>query len=235
MPASRRPLEHQFHDPMSNESIGLSDELHDYLLSVSLREPEIMRRLREETAEHPKSKMQIAPEQGQFLQFLVRLIGARRTLEIGVFTGYSALAVADVLPSTGTLVACDISEEYTRTARRYWREAGVDDRIDLRLAPADETLDALLDDGQAGTFDFSFIDADKERYDTYYEQSLQLLRPGGVIALDNVFRGGRVTDPEVDDESVRAVQRLNEKICDDDRVALSMLPLADGVTLAMKR
>ena len=220
---------------MSNQSIGLSDELHKYLLSVSLREPDVMQRLRAETAEHPKSQMQIAPEQAQFLQFLVRLIGARRTLEIGVFTGYSALAVAQELPPTGTLVACDVSKEYTEMARRYWAEAGVDDHIDLRIAPAEETLSALLEDGQDGTFDFSFIDADKETYDTYYEQSLKLLRPGGVIALDNMFRGGRVTDPEVEEESVRAIQRLNEKLRDDERVHLSMLPLADGVTLAMKR
>ncbi|MFB6099262.1 MAG: class I SAM-dependent methyltransferase [Salinibacter sp.] len=220
---------------MSNQSIGLSDELHDYLLSVSLREPDVMRRLRAETANHPKSQMQIAPEQAQFLRFLVRLIGVRRSLEIGVFTGYSALAVAMELPPTGTLVACDVSDEYTRVARRYWEEAGVDDRVDLRIAPAEETLAALLDDGQEGTFDFSFIDADKENYDTYYEQSLRLLRPGGVIALDNMFRDGRVTDPDVEDESVRAIQRLNEKLHDDERVDLCMLPLADGVTLAMKR
>jgi Predicted O-methyltransferase len=220
---------------MSTQSIGLSDELHEYLLSVSLREPEVMQRLRAETAEHPKSNMQIAPEQGQFLRFLVQLIGARRTIEVGVFTGYSALAVASTLPPTGTLVACDVSEEYTEVARRYWTEAGVADRIDLRIAPAEETLAALVDDGQDGTFDFSFIDADKERYDAYYEQSLRLLRPGGVIVLDNVFRGGQVADPDVDDESVRAIQRLNEKMHDDGRVDLSMLPLADGVTLAMKR
>lgn len=220
---------------MSKKSIGLSDELHEYLLSVSLREPEVMRRLREETAQHPKSQMQIAPEQAQFFQLLIKLIGARRTLEIGVFTGYSALAVAEVLPSTGTLVACDISEEYTEVAKRYWEEAGVADRIDLRIAPAAETLESLLDDGQAGTFDFSFIDADKVQYDTYYEKSLKLLRPGGVIALDNVFQNGGVTDPSADDESVQAIQRLNEKIHKDERVELSMLPLADGVTLAMKR
>ncbi|WP_263785735.1 O-methyltransferase [Salinibacter grassmerensis] len=220
---------------MSTQSIGLSDELHEYLLSASLREPEVMQRLRAETADHPQSNMQIAPEQGQFLQFLVQLIGARRTIEVGVFTGYSALAVASTLPPTGTLVACDVSEEYTEVARRYWGEAGVADRIDLRIAPAEETLAALIDDGQDGTFDFAFIDADKKGYDTYYEQSLKLLRPGGVVALDNVFRSGRVTDPDVEDESVRAIQRLNEKIHDDERVDLSMLPLADGVTLAMKR
>ncbi len=220
---------------MSAQSIGLSDELHEYLLSVSLRESEAMRQLREETAEHPMSQMQIAPEQAQFFQFLIRLIGARRTLEVGVFTGYSALAVAEVLPPNGEVVACDVSEEYTQVARRHWRAAGVADAIDLRLAPAAETLDALLDDGQAGTFDFAFIDADKEPYDTYYEQSLRLLRPGGVVALDNMFRDGRVAEADVEDESVRAIQRLNQKIRDDDRVDLSLLPLADGVTLAMKR
>ncbi|MFP4228819.1 MAG: O-methyltransferase [Salinivenus sp.] len=220
---------------MSTSSIGLSDELHEYLLSVSLRESDAMRRVREETAAHPQSQMQIAPEQAQFFQFLVRLIGARRTLEVGVFTGYSALAVAQVLPPNGEVVACDVSEEYTTVARRHWQDAGVADRIDLRLAPATETLDALLDEGHAGTFDFAFIDADKETYDTYYEQSLRLLRPGGVVALDNMFRNGRVTDPDIEDESVRAIQRLNEKMHDDDRVDLSLLPLADGVTLAMKR
>ena len=220
---------------MSKKSIGLSDDFHEYFLSVSLRESDVRARLREETAEHPHSDMQIAPEQGQFLQFLVQLIGARRTVEVGVFTGYSALAVAEVLPPGGEIIACDVSEEYTQVARRYWAEAGVDDKIDLRIAPADETLAALLEDGQEGTFDFAFIDADKETYDTYYEQSLRLLRPGGVVALDNVFRGGRVADPDVEDESVRAIQRLNEKIHDDERVDLSVLPLADGVTLAMKR
>ncbi len=219
---------------MSNKSIGLSDALHEYLLSVSLRESAVMEQLRKETADHPKANMQIAPEQAQFFQFLLQLIGARRTLEIGVFTGYSALATAEVLPPSGEVVACDISEEYTEMARRYWEKAGVADRIDLHIAPAAETLDALLNDGQAGTFDFSFIDADKETYDTYYELSLELLRPGGVIALDNVFRDGRVLDDDVE-ESVRAIQRLNEKLYDDKRVELTMLPLADGVTLAMKR
>jgi caffeoyl-CoA O-methyltransferase len=156
-------------------------------------------------------------------------------VEVGVFTGYSALAVAEVLPPDGELVACDVSEEYTRVARRYWAEAGVENKIDLRIAPADETLAALLEDGQEGTFDFAFIDADKEAYDTYYEQCLSLLRPGGVVALDNMFRGGAVADPAPDDDSIRATQRLNEKIHEDERVTLSVLPLADGVTLAMKR
>ena len=220
---------------MSRQTLGLPDDLHEYLLSVSLRESDVMRRLREETAEHPRAHMQIAPEQAQFLQFLVQLVGARRVLEIGVFTGYSALAVAEVLPPNGEIVACDISEEYTEVARRYWREAGVDNQIDLRIAPANDTLAALLDDDQAGTFDFAFIDADKESYDTYYEQSLKLLRPGGVIAIDNVFRGGRVTEPAPDDESVMVVRDLNEKLHTDERIELTVLPLADGVTLAMKR
>ena len=220
---------------MSRQSLGLSDELHEYLLSVSLRESEVQRALREETAEHPKANMQIAPEQGQFLQLLVRMIGARHTLEIGVFTGYSALAVAEALPPNGQVVACDISDEYTQTARRYWKEAGVADTIDLRIAPALDTLDALLDDGQAGTFDFAFIDADKTEYDGYYERCLRLLRPGGVIALDNMLRDGRVLEDDPADEGVRAIQDLNAKLHTDDRIHLSLLPLADGVTLAMKK
>ena len=220
---------------MSTRSIGLSDALHQYLLDVSLREPAVMRRLRAETAEHPKSNMQIAPEQGAFMQLLVRMLGARRTLEIGTFTGYSALAVALALPADGQVVACDISEDYTRMARRYWTEAGVADKIDLRIAPALDTLDDLLGDGQAGTFDFAFIDADKTQYDAYYERSLQLLRPGGLAVLDNVLRDGRVTDPDPDDESTRAIQRLNKKLHTDQRVHLSMIPVADGLTLALKK
>ncbi len=220
---------------MSTRSIGLSEALHQYLLDVSLRESPVMRRLREETAAHPQSNMQIAPEQGPFMQLLVRMLDARKALEIGVFTGYSALAVAEALPEDGRLVACDISEEYTRIARRYWSEAGVDDIIDLRIAPALDTLDALLDDGQHGTFDFAFIDADKEQYDAYYERSLRLLRPGGLVVLDNVFRDGRVADPDIDNESVRAIQRLNKKLHADERVHLSMIPVADGLTLALKK
>lgn len=220
---------------MSRQSLGLSDALHEYLLSVSLRESDVLRDLRMETAEHPQAEMQIAPEQGQFLQMLVRLIGARRTLEIGVFTGYSALAVAEVLPEDGHLVACDISEAYTQTAQEYWTRAGVDHKIDLRIAPALDTLDALLGDGQAETFDFAFIDADKTEYDGYYERCLRLVRPGGLIALDNTLRDGRVAQAAPADDSVRATKRLNDKLHTDDRIHLSMLPLADGVTLAMKK
>lgn len=220
---------------MSNKSIGLSDALHSYLLENGLREPDVMRRLRDETAQHPESNMQIAPEQGQFMALLARMLGARRTLEIGTFTGYSALAVARVLPDDGQLVACDVSEEYTAVARRYWQEAGVAGQIDLRIAPAIETLDALLNDGQAGSFDFAFIDADKTSYDAYYERSLTLLRSGGLVALDNVFRNGKVTDPPPDDESTQAIDALNQKIAGDERVHLSMVPIADGLTLALKK
>jgi caffeoyl-CoA O-methyltransferase len=219
---------------MSNRSIGLSDALHQYLLDTSLREPDVLRRLRKETAQHPESSMQIAPEQGQFMQLLVRLMGANRTLEIGTFTGYSALAVALALPDDGQLVACDVSEDYTRTARRYWKEAGIEHKIDLRIAPAIDTLDGLLDDGHTGTFDFAFIDADKTGYDAYYERSLQLVRPGGLIVLDNMLRGGRVADPDPDDTSTQAIHRLNEKLHGDDRIYLSLIPVADGLTLALK-
>jgi len=219
---------------MSNRSIGLSASLHRYLLDVSLREPDLMQRLREETAQHPESGMQIAPEQGQFMQLLVRLMGAQKTLEIGTFTGYSALAVALALPDDGQLVACDVSEDYTRIARRYWVEAGVDHKIDLRIAPAVETLDALLDDGHAGTFDFAFIDADKTAYDAYYERALHLVRSGGLIVLDNMLRHGRVVDPDPDDSSTHAICALNDKLRDDERIHLSLIPVADGLTLAFK-
>jgi caffeoyl-CoA O-methyltransferase len=220
---------------MSNRSIGLSDTLHQYLLDVSLREPEVMQRLRDETAQHPESDMQIAPEQGQFMQILVRMLQARKTLEVGTFTGYSALAVALALPDDGQLVACDVSEDYTRIGQRYWTEAGVDHKIDLRIAPAVETLDTLLDDGHAGTFDFAFIDADKTQYGAYYDRSLNLVRSGGLILLDNVLRHGRVVDPDPDDASTQAIVQLNERIYGDERVHLSMIPVADGLTLALKR
>ena len=219
---------------MSIRSIGLSDVLHRYLLDTSLREPDVMRRLREETAQHPESNMQIAPEQGQFMQLLVRLVGAERTLEVGTFTGYSALAVALTLPDDGQLVACDVSEDYTRVARRYWQKAGVAHKVDLRIGPAVDTLDTLLNDGQAGSFDFAFIDADKTGYDAYYERSLQLVRSGGLIMLDNMLRSGRVVDPDPDDASTQAIHRLNEKLHRDDRIHLSLIPVADGLTLALK-
>ncbi|BAZ50195.1 O-methyltransferase family protein [Nostoc sp. NIES-4103] len=220
---------------MSSQTINLDSQLYDYLLSTSVREPEILWRLRQETASHPRARMQISPEQGQFMRLLVQLIGAKKTLEVGVFTGYSSLSVALALPADGKIVACDVSEEFTAIARRYWQQAGVADKIDLRLAPGLETLDALLADGQAGTFDFAFIDADKENYDGYYERSLQLLRPGGLIAIDNVLWSGRVANPQIQDESTQAIRALNKKLHDDERVTLSLVPIGDGLTLALKR
>ncbi len=225
---------------MSNRSIGLTETLHDYLLSVSLRETPVMRELREETARHPQANMQIAPEQGQFMALLVRLLGAGRTLEIGAFTGYSAIAVARALPDDGRIVTCDVSEEYTAIARRYWKKANVEDKIELRLAPAIETLDALLagglsDYGGRDTFDFSFIDADKTNYDAYYERSLQLVRPGGLIAFDNTLWDGKVADETAQDADTRALRALNKKLYADERIDLSLVPIADGLTLCRKR
>ncbi len=215
--------------------LGLSEELYDYILSASLREADVLRRLREETARMPLAIMQIAPEQGQFMALIVELIGAKRTIEVGVFTGYSSLAVALALPDDGHITACDVSEEWTAIARRYWAEAGVAHKVDLRLAPAIETLDALLSDGQAGSYDFAFIDAEKTEYADYYERVLRLLRQGGLVAVDNVLWNGAVADPADDKEDTNAIRAFNEKLHGDDRVSLSLLPLADGLTLARKR
>ncbi len=179
--------------------------------------------------------MQIAPEQGQFMALLIELLGATKTLEIGVFTGYSSLRVALALPPNGKIVACDVSEEYTAIARRYWQTAGVADKIDLRLAPALETLDQLLASGQAETFDFAFIDADKQNYEGYYERSLQLVRRGGLIAIDNVLWSGQVANPQDQDNSTLAIRAFNDKLHHDERVSLSLVPIADGLTLAFKR
>jgi predicted O-methyltransferase YrrM len=220
---------------MSKKTLGLDDSLYDYLLSVSLREPDILRQLREETAHYPEAVMQIAPEQGQFMTLLVQLIRATKTLDVGVFTGYSSLCVALALPPSGKVIACDVSEEYTTVARRYWEAAGVAEKIDLRLAPALETLDKLLAAGQAETFDFAFIDADKRNYEGYYERSLQLVRPGGLIAIDNVLWSGRVADPQEQEARTRIIRAFNEKLHHDERVTLSLVPIADGLTLALKR
>lgn len=220
---------------MSNRSIGLSDALYDYLLSVSLREPEILAELRRETMAMAQRSMQIAPEQGQFMALLVRLTGALRVLEIGTFTGYSALAMALALPPEGRIIACDVSEEWTEVARRYWQRAGVGDRIELRLAPALETLDALIGAGGGATFDFAFIDADKSRYLDYYERTLTLLRPGGLIAVDNTLWGGSVVDPEKTDPDTAAIRAFNAALRDDPRIELSLVPIGDGLTLARKR
>jgi predicted O-methyltransferase YrrM len=220
---------------MSTKTITLTESLHHYLLSVSLREPPILARLREETAQHPLANMQIAPEQGQFMALLVRLMGVKKYLELGVFTGYSALSVALALPPDGKLIACDVNEEWTSMARRYWQEAGVAHKIALRIAPALETLDKLLANGEAGSFDFVFIDADKENYTNYYERSLELVRHGGLIVIDNVLWSGWVADPDEQDVDTVAIRRFNTKLHLDERIDLSMLPLADGLTLAYKR
>jgi predicted O-methyltransferase YrrM len=209
--------------------------VYDYLLSVSLREAPILRRLREETAALPNASMQVPPEHGQFMAFLARLTGARNALEVGVFTGYSSLSVAMAMPEDGRIVACDISEEFTSVARRYWKEAGVEHKIDLRIRPALETLRELMAQGRRGAFDFAFIDADKTSYANYYECALELLRPGGLIMVDNVLWSGRVADPKETDADTVALRAFNEKVHADTRVFHSMLPLGDGVTLALKR
>ena len=215
---------------------GLIDpKVIDYIMSSGLREPDVMRKLREETEKHPFARFQIPPEQGQLFQILMRMSGARRVLEIGVFTGYSSLAMALAMPPDGRIVACDISEEYTRTARRYWTEAGVAGKIDLRLGPAAETLESLIAAGQSGSFDFAFVDADKTGYPRYYEQCMKLVRPGGVIALDNMLSRGRVLEENPQDPDVAALRKMNEAIHRDERVDAILLPLGDGLTLAVKR
>jgi predicted O-methyltransferase YrrM len=221
---------------MSNQSIGLSDPLYQYLLANSVREPEILVKLRAETAEHPLVNMQISPEQGQLMGLLVQLIGAKKCLEVGVFTGYSSLAVALNLPDDGRIIACDVSDEFTSIARRYWQAAGVSNKIDLYVAPALDTLDRLLADGEAGTFDFAFIDADKNNYGAYYDRCFQLVRQGGLILVDNVLWYGRVADPAMDsDKRTQAIKQINQQIYDDDRVQISLIPIGDGLTIARKR
>jgi predicted O-methyltransferase YrrM len=219
---------------MSLRTLDLDDTLYRYLLDVSLREHPAQAALRAATSAHPHARMQISPEQGQLMALLIRLIGARRTIEVGVFTGYSALTVALALPDDGKVIACDVSRDYTDIARPFWEQAGIAHRIDLRIAPALQTLDSLLAGGEAGCFDFAFIDADKESYDAYYERCLELLRPGGLIALDNTLWSGKVARP-ADDEDTAALQTLNHKLHGDRRVDLSLLPIGDGLTLARKR
>ena len=220
---------------MSNRTITLDDALYEYLTSVSLREPDVLRRLREETAALPQHAMQIAPEQGQFMSLLVELTGARKCLEIGTFTGYSALSVARKLPDEGVLVACDISEDFTNRAKPFWDEAGVAGKIDLRIGPALETLDRMLADGENGTFDFAFIDADKVNYLGYFQRALDLTRTGGLICVDNVLWSGAVADPSRNDEDTVAIRAFNAALSKDARISLSLVPIGDGLTLARKR
>lgn len=220
---------------MARRSINLTDPLHEYLVASSVREPAVLARLRAETAPLEMAGMQISAEQGQFMRLLVELIGAKRVVEVGTFTGYSSLAVALSLPADGRIVACDVNREWTGIARRYWAEAGVAGKIDLRLAPARDTLDAMIAAGEQGRYDFAFIDADKKNYDVYYERCLELVRPGGLLAIDNVLWNGKVIDPVADDEDTMAIRALNAKIAKDERVSVSLVPIGDGLTLARKR
>ena len=219
---------------MSTATIILDKKLREYLLNVSVKESEILRELREETAQMEYSAMQISPEQGAFMSFLVELIQAKRTLEIGVFTGYSALVVAMALPEDGIVTACDVSEEWANVGMKYWKKAQVENKINLRIAPALKTLDQLLSEGKQGTYDFAFIDADKIEYQGYFDKSLELLRIGGLIAIDNVLWGGSVIDDSIQDSSTKAIRKFNKKLYQDERVSISMVPIGDGLTLARK-
>jgi predicted O-methyltransferase YrrM len=220
---------------MANTTMGLSPDLAAYVRRVGAREPQVLARLREETAALPQHGMQIAPEEGSFLAMLVELTGARRYLEIGTFTGYSSTVVALALPQDGHVVCCDVSQDWTSMARRYWEEAGVAAKVDLRVAPAAETLEQLLADGEGDTYDLAFIDADKAGYDTYYEFLLRLVRPGGLIVFDNTLWSGKVIDPDVTDADTLALKALNDKLASDERISVCLLPIADGVTLARRR
>ncbi|MGH8114656.1 MAG: class I SAM-dependent methyltransferase [Rhodanobacteraceae bacterium] len=219
---------------MSRRTINLDDRLYQYLLDHTLHEHPEQTALREATARYPRGGMQISPEQGQFMSLLVKLIGARRTIEIGTFTGYSALTVALALPKDGRVLACDVSEEYTSVGKPYWQRAGVSEKIELIIAPANETLDDRLAAGEAGRYDFAFIDADKTNYDGYYERCLTLTRQGGLLAFDNTLWSGDVARPAQDDDT-RALQALNDKLHQDERIDMALLPIGDGLTLATKR
>jgi predicted O-methyltransferase YrrM len=219
---------------MARRSLELDDRLYDYLVQFGTRESDLLKDLRAETAKLPGAGMQIGPEQGAFMAVLVELIGAKRALEIGTFTGYSSLCIAGALPADGKLICCDVSEEYTAVARNYWRRAGLESKIELRLGPAVATLDALIA-ADVEAFDFAFIDADKSNYGNYYDRALRLVRPGGLIAIDNVLWGGDVAKPEENDEDTVAIRALNERVRNDDRVTLALVPIGDGLTLARKR
>jgi predicted O-methyltransferase YrrM len=220
---------------VTDRRLQITDELHRYLVDHSVREPDVLARLRDATASLPQAQMQIGPEQGQLMALLAKLVGAKRCIEVGVFTGYSSLAVALALPQDGRILACDVSEQWTAIARRFWREAGVEHKIELKLQPAVRTLEELLAAGEASRYDFAFVDADKPAYDTYYELLLKLLRPGGLMALDNTLWSGAVADPNEREPNAVALRALNEKLHRDERIDLSLLPVGDGLTLARKR
>lgn len=220
---------------MSTHTISFTPALYDYYQKMTLREPIILKKLREETTNLVGAQMQISPEQGQLMALLMELLNARKTIDIGTFTGYSALVVALALPSDGKVISCDVSHDATKVAKSFWQEAGVSDKIDLRIAPALETLQQLIDNGESSTFDFAFIDADKNNYENYYEMCLRLLRRGGLIAIDNVLWSGAVANPAINDAQTNAIRALNAKILKDERVTLSMIPIGDGLTLVRKR
>ena len=220
---------------MSSSTIGLSNELRKYMLDVSFRDDDLLRQLREETLTLKEAQMQISPEQGAFLTILTKILNAKKTLDIGVFTGYSSLVVARELSDDGLVLACDTSIEWTSIAKKYWKLAGVDKKVDLYLAPARETLEKLIEDGQASTYDFSFIDADKINYQSYYEYSLTLVKPGGIIAVDNVLWSGQVIDEYDSEPATRAIRSFNEQLYQDDRFSISIVPIGDGLTLAYKK
>ena len=220
---------------MTDRRLQITDEIHRYLVDHSVREPDVLARLRAATASLPQAGMQIGPEQGQLMALLAKLVGAKRCIEVGVFTGYSSLAVALALPEDGRILACDVSEQWTAIARRFWREARVEHKIELKLQPAVRTLEESLAAGEAGRYDFAFVDADKPAYDSYYELLLQLLRPGGLMALDNTLWSGAVLDPNEREPNTVALRALNDKLHRDERIDLSLLPVGDGLTLARKR
>ena len=220
---------------MSYRTLQLTEPVYDYLLNTSLREPDVLRRLRDTTTQHIHGEMRICPEQGQLMRLLVEIIGAKRAIEIGVFTGYSTLSVALALPEDGKLIACERIAQWPAVGQPFWTEAGMDDIIDLRIAKAEQTLGALIDGGESGTFDFAFVDGDKKNYDLYYEQCLSLLRPGGLMLLDNMLWDGRLIDDADQELATTVIRALNEKIHNDERVSMSMLPVGDGLSIVRKR
>jgi O-methyltransferase len=220
---------------MTNRTITLDDRLYDYLLAHSVRETNLMHELRETTSQLEMSRMQVAPEQGAFMGLLVELVDASRIIEVGTFTGYSALCMASAMAPDGKIVCCDVSEEWTSIAREFWHRAGVSERIDLRIAPALDTLDGLLNDGQAGQFDMAFVDADKTNYPAYYERCFELVRPGGLILFDNTLWSGAVADPADNEPDTQGIRKLNQILFEDERVTISLVPIGDGLTLVRKR
>lgn len=219
---------------MSNRTLSIDDRTYNYLCDVSVNESELLRQLREETARLEYSVMQISPEQGQFMSLLIKLMGAKRAIEIGTFTGYSSICVASAMPEEGRLICCDISPQWTAMAEKYWALAKLEEKIDLYSQPAETTLQLLLDDGAERSFDFVFIDADKQNYITYYEMALRLLRKGGIIAVDNTLWSGAVADPENIEPGTRAIRRFNDMVKEDERVSTSLLTIGDGLTLILK-